>query len=163
MARRGRRKCKCCLKLFRPGPCNRRHQRYCSAPRCRRASKAASQPAGSPGQRITITSAEPCISPAARPGGRARHPGYWRKASRRQTASKDVLPAQVVDPVGKTGFFTRTPQRDFCCTSAAWARRTRTSQGARLAHCLRGRGERNPGPLPRRPAQRPCRTSSPAR
>ena len=43
MARGHRRKCKCCLKLFRPDPCNRRHQRYCSACRCRRASKAASQ------------------------------------------------------------------------------------------------------------------------
>jgi hypothetical protein len=39
MARGRRRKCKCCQKLFRPDPCNRRHQRYCSAPRCRRASK----------------------------------------------------------------------------------------------------------------------------
>ena len=43
MARGYRRKCKCCLKFFRPDPCNRRHQRYCAAPRCRRASKAASQ------------------------------------------------------------------------------------------------------------------------
>ena len=43
MARGDRRKCKCCLKLFRPDPRNRRHQRYCSTPACRRASKAASQ------------------------------------------------------------------------------------------------------------------------
>src|SRR5271154_2291304 len=38
-----RRKCKCCLKLFRPAPRNRRHQFYCSASGCRAASKAASQ------------------------------------------------------------------------------------------------------------------------
>ena len=43
MARGRRRKCKCCRRLFRPDPGNRRHQRYCSARRCRRASKAASQ------------------------------------------------------------------------------------------------------------------------
>jgi hypothetical protein len=43
MARGDRRKCKCCLKLFRPDPRNRRHQRYCSTPACRRASKGASQ------------------------------------------------------------------------------------------------------------------------
>jgi hypothetical protein len=43
MARGERRKCKCCLKLFRPDPRNRRHQCYCSAPACRAASKAASQ------------------------------------------------------------------------------------------------------------------------
>jgi hypothetical protein len=38
-----RRKCKCCLKLFRPDPRNRRHQFYCSGSGCRAASKAASQ------------------------------------------------------------------------------------------------------------------------
>jgi len=43
MARGRCRKCKCCRRLFRPDPANRRHQRYCSAPRCKRASKAASQ------------------------------------------------------------------------------------------------------------------------
>jgi hypothetical protein len=43
---------------------------------------------------------------------RARHPGYWRKASHRQTASKDVFPAQVLDPVGKTGIFAHTPLQD---------------------------------------------------
>ena len=34
-----RRRCKCCLKLFRPDPRNRRHQHYCSAPARRAASK----------------------------------------------------------------------------------------------------------------------------
>jgi hypothetical protein len=43
MARGDRRKCKCCRELFRPDPRNRYHQRYRSAPRCRAASKAASQ------------------------------------------------------------------------------------------------------------------------
>ena len=44
MAGGDRRKCRCCLKLFRPDPRNRRHwQRYCSATACRAASKAASQ------------------------------------------------------------------------------------------------------------------------
>ena len=32
MAGGDRRKCKCCLKLFRPAPRNRHHQRYCSVP-----------------------------------------------------------------------------------------------------------------------------------
>jgi hypothetical protein len=43
MAGGNRRKCKCCLKLFRPDPRNRHHQRYCSEAACRAASKAASQ------------------------------------------------------------------------------------------------------------------------
>ena len=43
MAHGDRRKCKCCLKLFRPDPRSRHHQRYCSVPACRTASKVASQ------------------------------------------------------------------------------------------------------------------------
>jgi hypothetical protein len=43
MARRDRRKCLRCRKLFRPDPRNRRHQRYCSAATCRAASNVASQ------------------------------------------------------------------------------------------------------------------------
>ena len=43
MKRGRRRKCLCCGGLFRPDPRNRRHQRYCSQPACRKASKAASQ------------------------------------------------------------------------------------------------------------------------
>ena len=41
-----RRRCKCCRKLFRPDPRNRRHQHYCSGTACRAASKAASQARG---------------------------------------------------------------------------------------------------------------------
>ena len=43
MTKRRRRKCRHCGHLFRPDPRNVRHQRYCSAQVCRRASKAASQ------------------------------------------------------------------------------------------------------------------------
>ena len=43
MTIRRRRKCRHCGQLFRPDPRNLRHQRYCSAKECRRASKAASQ------------------------------------------------------------------------------------------------------------------------
>jgi len=43
MAKGSRRKCLHCKGLFKPDPRNRRHQRYCSAPACRAASKAASQ------------------------------------------------------------------------------------------------------------------------
>jgi hypothetical protein len=43
MAGAQRRKSKYCHKLCRPDPCNRYHQRYCAAPSCRVASKAAGQ------------------------------------------------------------------------------------------------------------------------
>ena len=65
MARGRRRKCKCCRRLFLPDPRNLRHQRYCSQPLFRAASKA-----GLPNPRTTTTSAGPFTSPAARPGER---------------------------------------------------------------------------------------------
>lgn len=43
MANGTRRKCPHCGCLFKPDPRNHRHQRYCSAPLSRTASKAASQ------------------------------------------------------------------------------------------------------------------------
>ena len=43
MKRRRRRKCWHCGDLFHPDPCNRYHQKCCSEPACRKASKAASQ------------------------------------------------------------------------------------------------------------------------
>ena len=43
MAKGIRRKCPHCKSLFKPDPRNRRHQRYCSAPVCRAASKTVSQ------------------------------------------------------------------------------------------------------------------------
>ena len=43
MTERRRRKCLNCEQLFRPDPRDLRHQRYCSTPACRKASKAASQ------------------------------------------------------------------------------------------------------------------------
>jgi hypothetical protein len=71
MARGDRRKCKCCLKLFRPDPRNRRHQRYCSARRCRAASKAASQAHWVAKPENQDYSRGPCSSPVAKPGERA--------------------------------------------------------------------------------------------
>jgi hypothetical protein len=61
MARGERRKCKGCLKLFRPDPRNRRHQRYCSAPACKAASKAASQAHWSNGPRFPYWICAKCV------------------------------------------------------------------------------------------------------
>ena len=118
MARGRRRKCKCCRKLFRPDPCNRRHQRYCSAPRCRRASKAASQ-AGWLARADNRDYFRGPVHLARCQAWRARHPGYWRKASHPQTASKDVLPPQTIDPVGKTSVLARSPLQDLLTAQPA--------------------------------------------
>ena len=88
MPRGRRRKCKCCLKLFRPDPCNRRHQRYCS-PRCRRASKAASQARWLRKPENQDYFRDPWHAARVR-AWRSRNPGYWRKAQRPATALQDV-------------------------------------------------------------------------
>lgn len=80
MARGDRRKCKCCQKLFRPDPSNR-HQRYCSAPRCRRASKSASQARWLSKPTNQGYFRDPWHVARVR-AWRSRNPGYGRKAPR---------------------------------------------------------------------------------
>ena len=89
MAGGDRRKCKCCLKLFRPDPRNRRHQRYCSATGCRAASKSASQARwlSTPENQGYFRGA---VNVARVQAWRSRHPGYWRKGRRAGIALQDV-------------------------------------------------------------------------
>jgi hypothetical protein len=96
MGRGDRRKCICCRKLFRPDPRNRRQQRYCSAPVCRAASKAASQarwlakPENQDYFRGPVNVARVQL-------WRSRHPGYGRGIRRTAAALQDPLLAQPVD------------------------------------------------------------------
>jgi hypothetical protein len=98
MARGVRRRCKCCLKLFRPDPRNRRHQRYCSSPACRAASKAASQARwrAKPENRGYFQGP---VHVARVKAWRSRHPGYWRRPRGAGSALQEVLLAQ---PIGTT-------------------------------------------------------------
>jgi hypothetical protein len=100
MARGERRKCKCCLKLFRPDPRNRRHQRYCSAPACKTASKAASQACWLAAPENQNYFRGP-IHVARVRAWRSRHPGYWRRAR----ALQDLSPAQTLDSSIEKGNF----------------------------------------------------------
>src|SRR5215472_15407708 len=101
MAGGKRRKCRCCLKLFRPDPRNRRHQRYCSAPACRAASKAASQ-----ARWLTTSENQGYFRGAENvarvQAWRSRHPGYWRRGRGISPALQDLSMAQPVDTPGKT-------------------------------------------------------------
>jgi hypothetical protein len=118
MARGCRRKCKCCRRLFRPDPGNRRHQRYCSAPSCRQASKAASHARWLARPENHDYFRGP-VHLARCQAWRARHPGYWRKASHGRTASKDVASQQAVDLICKTGVFVHSPLQDFLTAQPA--------------------------------------------
>jgi hypothetical protein len=101
MGRGDRRKCKCCLKLFRPDPRNCRHQRYCSAPACRAASKTASQARwlAKPENQSYFRGA---VNVARVRAWRSRHPGYWRKRRRAGPALQDVSMVQPICPAVET-------------------------------------------------------------
>jgi hypothetical protein len=103
-----RHKCKCCLKLFRADPGNRRHQHYCSASGCGAASKAASQASwlAKPENQSYFHGA---VNVARVRGWRSRHPGYWRKGRRVGPALQDVSIAQPIGSTIETANLARSP------------------------------------------------------
>jgi hypothetical protein len=78
MKRRRRRKCLCCGEWYRVDPRNVRHQRYCSRPACRKASKATRQRRwlSKPENQDYFRGAEHLVRVRA---WRSTHPGYWRR------------------------------------------------------------------------------------
>lgn len=109
MAQRDRRKCKCCLKFFRPDPRNHHHQRHCSAPKCRAASKADSQ------ARWLANNTDYFRGPAnvARVRAwRTRHPEYWRESRRAAPALQDLLKPQLIDIATEITISAASPLQD---------------------------------------------------
>ena len=97
MPRERRRKCRCCGQLYHPDPRNRWHQKYCAAPACRQASKAASQQrwrASPKGRNYFHGSANPIRVQT----WRKAHPGYWRRYRRKRRALQDHCATQVLVP-----------------------------------------------------------------
>ena len=106
-----RRKCKCCHKLFRPDPRNRHHQRYCAAPICRAASKAASQARwlAAPENRDYFRGP---VNVARVREWRSRHPGYWRKRRCTRVALQELSLAQALDSKTKKANFASLPLQE---------------------------------------------------
>jgi hypothetical protein len=90
----GQRSCRNCKDFFLPDPRNRHHQKYCSQPACRRASKAASQRKweSQPKNRDYYCGKEKAAKVRA---WRAAHPGYWRRERKQISALPDVLITQI--------------------------------------------------------------------
>ena len=111
MAQGDRRKCRCCRKLFHPDPRNRHHQRYCSVPACRAASKAASQARwlATPENQGYFRGP---VNVARVQAWRSRHPGYWRKARRVGTALQDLSITQPIDFRREKANAARSPLQD---------------------------------------------------
>src|SRR5215471_11322476 len=118
MADAERRKCKCCHKLFRPDPRNRHHQRYCAAPSCRAASKAASQARWLAAPENQDYFRGP-VNVARVKEWRSRHPGYWRKRRCPRTALQDLSLAQAVDFTNKKAIFAGPPLQEILSAQPA--------------------------------------------
>jgi len=118
MADTERRKCKCCHKLFRPDPRNRHHQRYCAAPSCRAASKAASQARWLAAPENQDYFRGP-VNVARVKEWRSRHPGYWRKRRCPRTALQDLSLAQAVDFTNKKAIFAGPPLQEILSAQPA--------------------------------------------
>lgn len=118
MAGAERRKCKCCHKLFRPDPRNRRHQRYCAAPSCRAASKAASQARwlAAPENRDYFCGP---VNVARVRAWRSRNPGYWRKRRRAGVTLQDLSLTQDIDSTNKKANFAGPPLQDILAAQPA--------------------------------------------
>jgi hypothetical protein len=106
-----RRKCKCCRKLFRPDPRNRRHQYYCSAPACRAASKAASQARWLAKPENQNYFRGP-VHVARVQAWRSGHPGYWRKGRHTDPALQDVSRVQPNSSTDKTDDLAGSPLQE---------------------------------------------------
>ncbi|MGH8601626.1 MAG: hypothetical protein ACREXR_02245 [Gammaproteobacteria bacterium] len=93
MKSRRRRKCQHCGELFQPDRRNLRHQKYCSQPKCRQASKAASQRRwlAKPGNRDYFRGP---VNGGRVQAWRAAHPGYWKRSRR---ALQEDSPSQAVE------------------------------------------------------------------
>jgi hypothetical protein len=96
MAQCGQRKCLCCGEFFFPDPRSAGRQRYCSAPECRCASKAASQAAWLAKPQNLDYFKGPLHVERVR-AWRAAHPGYSRPRPPKRRVLQDPLPAQVLD------------------------------------------------------------------
>ena len=113
-----RRKCKCCLKLFRPDPRNRRHQHYCSALACRAASKAASQARWLAKPENQSYFRGP-VNVARVQAWRSRHRGYRRKGRRVDPALQEVSMAQPIGSADKTDDIAGSPLQELLSAQPA--------------------------------------------
>jgi hypothetical protein len=114
MARGERRRCKNCLKFFRPDPRNRRHQRYCSTPACKAASKKASQARWLSAAENQNYFRGPIHVDRVR-AWRSDHPGYWRRGR----ALQDLSIAQTIASTIETSNLRDRPLQDLLAAQPA--------------------------------------------
>lgn len=114
-----RRKCRHCEELYIPDPRNRYHQKYCSKPACRQASKKASQQRWLhsdkghgyfQGQENVLRVQQ----------WRAAHPGYWKRAVPKGCDTlQEVLSPQPVNQQEVTDSLNASALQDVCFVQPA--------------------------------------------
>jgi len=111
MSRTRRRKCRHCGQLYEPDPRDRYHQRYCSQPACRQASKTVSQQCwrASPKGRDYFQGHANQLRVQA---WRKAHPGSWRKRRQKPRALQDHCPLQVLIPTTDKATLARCALQD---------------------------------------------------
>ena len=112
MKRYRKRKCLHCHDLFRPDARNLRHQRYCSKPACRKASKAASQRRWlNKAQNRDYFRGTANVQRVRQ--WRAAHPGYWKSTGPKAgiALQEDSL-AQPAESKGKSTTLATTALQD---------------------------------------------------
>jgi hypothetical protein len=118
MARGERRKCKSCFNLFRPDPRSRDRQQYCSAPLCKRASKAASQARWLAKPVNQGYFRDPWHVARVR-DWRRRKGSSWRRFSGAGIALQDLRTAQPVDGANKTDIPATSPLQEIITAQPA--------------------------------------------
>jgi len=111
--RRRRRKCLHCQTLYIPDPRTQQRQKHCSAPECKRASKAWRQRRwlSKPQNRDYFRGPHHVSRTQA---WRRAHPGYWRRGPKAGNALQDGCASQVsADHSDKDGFSSIALQDDF--------------------------------------------------
>lgn len=111
MNKKRRRKCLHCRELFRPDPRNRYHQRYCSKPQCRRASKTASQRRWL-GKSLNRDYFRGPVHVERVRAWRTAHPGYWRCGAQRRSALQEDSLAQASEFDKESGALIATPLQE---------------------------------------------------
>lgn len=114
MSQQRRRKCRHCGESFRRDPRNLRHQRFCSKPLCRRASKAESQRRwlAKPDNRDYFRGPENVERVRA---WRTAHPRYWRRsAPNTRPALQEHSLTQATDIDDESASLMNTPLQELC-------------------------------------------------
>lgn len=112
-------KCRNCKCLFVPDHRNRTRQKYCKTPKCRRASKAASQRKWLQKPENKSYFKDPLNTRRVQEW-RKQHPGYWKpNRSSKQNALQDRLSTQATEINKDNGQFVNNALQDFLSVQPA--------------------------------------------